>query len=122
MHVKSISWMGVKTEQFDELIRFFREVLNLSVMSEEQDFVVFQLPNKDLVEVFGPSGPNQDFVPETPVCGFLVDDIEQARNELILTGIELVGPLQRMPDGYAWQHFRGPNGTIYEITYDPESS
>ena len=122
MQVKAIAWMGVKTEQYDELTRFFREVLNMSVVSEEQDFVVLQLPNKDLVEVFGPTGPNQHFVPDSPVCGFLVDDIEQARNELIQAGIELVGPLLRMPDGNAWQHFRGPNGTIYEITYDPERS
>jgi predicted enzyme related to lactoylglutathione lyase len=122
MQVKAISWMGVKTDQFDELTHFFREVLNLSIMSEERDFVVFQLPNKDLVEVFGPSGPNQDFVLDSPVCGFLVNDIEQARNELLEAGIELVGPLQRVPNGYAWQHFRGPNGTIYEITYDPERS
>jgi len=122
MQVKAISWMGVKTEKFDELTRFFREVLNLPIMSEERDFVVFQLPNKDQVEVFGPSGPNQDFVPDSPVCGFLVDDIERARNELIEAGIELVGPLQRVPDGYAWQHFRGPNGTLYEVTYDPQRS
>jgi predicted enzyme related to lactoylglutathione lyase len=120
MQVKAISWMGVKTEKFDELTRFFREVLNLPVTSEEQDFVVFQLPNKDQVEVFGPSGPNQHFVPDSPVCGFLVDDIEQARNELIQAGIELIGPLRRVPNGYAWQHFRGPNGTMYELTSDPE--
>jgi predicted enzyme related to lactoylglutathione lyase len=120
MQVKAISWMGVKTEKFDELTRFFREVLNLPVMSEERDFVVFQLPNKDQVEVFGPSGPNQHFVPDSPVCGFLVDDIEQARNELIQAGIELIGPLRRVPNGYAWQHFRGPNGTMYELPSDPE--
>ena len=41
---------------------------------------------------------------------------------LIRAGIELVGPLQRVPNGYAWQHFRGPNGTMYEVTYDPERS
>jgi predicted enzyme related to lactoylglutathione lyase len=120
MQVKAISWMGVKTEKFDELTRFFREVLNLPVTSEERDFVVFQLPNKDQVEVFGSSGPNQHFVPDSPVCGFLVDDIEQARNELIQAGIELIGPLRRVPNGYAWQHFRGPNGTMYELTSDPE--
>jgi hypothetical protein len=122
MQVKAISWMGVKTEQFDELTRLFREVLNLSVMSEERDFAVFELPNKDQVEVFGPNGPNQYFMLDTPVCGFLIDDIEQARKELIEAGIELVGPLCSGPNGYAWQHFRGPNGILYEVTYDPERS
>ncbi len=120
MHVKGLSWMGVKTAKFDELSHFFRQVLGLSAIQEEQDFVVFQLPNKDLVEIFGPDGPDTDFEPDSPVCGFLVEDIEQARQELLQAGVELLGPLQRMPDGYAWQNFRGPNGSVYELTYDPE--
>ncbi len=41
MHVKGLSWVGVKTDKFDELTLFFRNVLNLPVMHEEQDFVVF---------------------------------------------------------------------------------
>jgi hypothetical protein len=122
MHVKGLSWVGVKTDKFDELTLFFRNVLNLPVMHEEQDFVVFRLPNMDLVEVFGPHGPNSSFTHDVPACGFLVEDIEQARRELLQAGIELIGPLRRMPNGYAWQHFRGPNGSIYEITYDPEAS
>ena len=122
MHVKGLSWVGVKTDKFDELTLFFRNVLNLPVMHEEQDFVVFRLPNMDLVEVFGPHGQNSSFTHDVPACGFLVEDIEQARRELLQAGIELIGPLRRMPNGYAWQHFRGPNGSIYEITYDPEAS
>lgn len=120
MHVKGLAWMGVKTAKFDELAHFFREVLGLSARHEEQDFAVFQLPNQDLVEIFGPGGPNTDFEPDSPVCGFLVEDIDQARQELLQAGVELLGPLQRMPDGNAWQHFRGPNGNVYELTYDPE--
>ena len=39
MHVKGLSWMGVKTAKFDELSHFFQEVPGLSMMHEEQDFV-----------------------------------------------------------------------------------
>jgi hypothetical protein len=48
-----------------------------------------------------------------------VGDIEQARQELIDAGVELIGPLRTMENGYAWQHFRGPDGNVYELTYDP---
>lgn len=55
------------------------------------------------------------------VCGFLVDDIEQASQELVQAHIELVGSLQvDKLSGNAWQHFRGPDGKLYELTYNPE--
>ena len=54
------------------------------------------------------------------VAGFLVDDIEAARDELARApGVELLGDLRIMPDGYAWQHFRAPDGHVYELTADP---
>jgi hypothetical protein len=26
-----------------------------------------------------------------------------------------------MDDGYAWQHFRAPDGLVYEVTFDPSA-
>jgi predicted enzyme related to lactoylglutathione lyase len=123
MKVKGIAWMGIKTDKFQEMERFLQEVMGLQQTYHAQDFVLFQLPNEDKVEVFGPQGPNQHFAPDSIVCGFLVEDIHQARQELVQAGIELVGPLQEgEPGGYAWQHFRGPDGKLYELTYNPERS
>ena len=50
------------------------------------------------------------------VAGFLVDNVEQARQELLSAGIELIGPLVKAEEGYAWQHFRAPDGNVYELT------
>ena len=36
-------------------------------------------------------------------------------------GVELLGDLREMPDGYAWQHFRAPDGHVYEVTADPRA-
>lgn len=121
MKIKALVWMGIKTDTFQEMEHFFRDVMGLQQVHHEQDFIVFQLPNKDKVEIFGPQGPNQHFAPDSIVCGFLVEDIFQARQELIQAGIELVGPLHEdKPTGYTWQHFRGPDGRLYELTYNPE--
>ena len=120
MNVKALCWLGVKTEKFDEMQRFLSKVMGLQQTYQERDFVVFQLPNGDKVEVFGPLGPNQHFQPDVVVCGFLVDDIRQARQELVEAGIELIGPLNDdAPGSYAWQHFRGPDGKLYELAYQP---
>jgi hypothetical protein len=44
-----------------------------------------------------------------------VDDI-RARDELArAAGIELLGDLRVQSDGYAWQHFRAPDGHVYEL-------
>jgi hypothetical protein len=57
------------------------------------------------------------------VAGFLVDDIQAAREELARTAdVELLGELRVMPDGYAWQHFRAPDGHVYELTADPSAA
>lgn len=121
MKIKALVWMGIKTNTFQEMELFLQDVMGLQPIHRAHDFVVFQLPNKDQVEVFGPGGPNQHFAPDSIVCGFLVEDIHQARQELVQAGIELIGPLQEeKPGGYAWQHFRGPDGKVYELTQNPE--
>ena len=121
MDVKDLSWLGVQTAKFDEMVGFFRDVMGLPLAMQEPGFAEFGLPGGDKVEVFAPGGPAapDQFASGPIVAGFLVDDIAQARQELIDAGVELIGPLHTMENGYAWQHFRGPDGNVYELTYDP---
>lgn len=122
MNVQGITWVGVKTSKFEEMCSFATQALGLKLSAEERDFLVFHLPNGDTFELFGPSGPDppSQFAKNKVMVGFLVDDIDQARRELVSFGIELIGPLVRTEEGYAWQHFRTPDGTVFELTYDPE--
>jgi catechol 2,3-dioxygenase-like lactoylglutathione lyase family enzyme len=116
MDIKALSWMGVKTTRFDAMVQFYQDVLKLQPVLLQEAFAVFRLPNGDTLELFGPGGPNEHLPVGTVLCGLTVDDIEQARQELIEAGFELVGPLQvNEADHYAWQHFRAPDGTLYEL-------
>ncbi len=122
MKVKGISWVGVKTDQFETLSSFCKKVMGLPTTREKPDFVVFRMPNGDQLELFGPQAPNPpvQFASNRVVCGFLVDDIVSACFELQTAGVELLGKLEGNPRaGYAWQHFRGPDGLVYELCYDP---
>jgi len=119
MQVTRLGWLGTRTVRYQEMVRFYRDVLGLEFAHEDPNASVFRLPTGDLVEVF-----REDFAPQAhfttgPVVGFRVIDIDQAREALVTAGIELLGPLNRMPDGYAWQHFRAPDGNVYELTYSP---
>jgi len=45
-----------------------------------------------------------------PVIGFAARDLPAAVAELQAAGIELLGEA-----GPTWQHFRGPDGNVYEL-------
>jgi hypothetical protein len=69
-----------------------------------------------VLEVFGPQQSVNTFM-QHPVAGFLVDNIEAARLELEVNGIEFIGPIHGDTDEYRWTHFRAPDGFVYELTY-----
>lgn len=115
---KGIVWLGTRTERFDDMRAFMTLVVGREPWLEREGFAVFDLPNGDRVEVFGPGGaaPPHD----APVAGFLVEDVDAARTELASVGIEFLGPVNRSSDGNAWVHFRAPDGHIYELTSRPD--
>ena len=99
MKVKALVWMGIKTEKFAEMEQFLKGVMGMPLTYHEHDFTLFRLPSGDQVEIFGPNGPDQHFAPDSIVCGFLVEDIHQASQELMQAGIELVGSLRQERPG-----------------------
>jgi catechol 2,3-dioxygenase-like lactoylglutathione lyase family enzyme len=121
MEVKGLSWLGVRTAHNQEMIDFFRSVLGLRLESKESGFIVFRLPNRDVIEVIAPDDSAHTFFTTAPVVGFLVDDVEAAMKEMEAAGVEFFDDeVQRADDGNAWAHFRAPDGNVYEITSGPK--
>ena len=118
MNVKGIVWLGTRTSNFDAMLHMYRDVMGLPVTHEEPGFVVMELPNGDLVEIFGDDSLDNTFFTH-PVAGFLVDDIAAARAEMESQGIEFIGSIEGEEGGYSWTHFRAPDGFVYELTYSP---
>jgi hypothetical protein len=124
VQVKGFRWLGVGTDRVASMRSFAIDVLGLHIDGEDtEDFVELATRDGSKLELFGPAAREDSpwlFESNPVVAGFLVDDIEAAREELAGTpGVELLGDLQRLRDGYAWQHFRAPDGHVYELTYDP---
>lgn len=114
MDIKGINWLGVRTERFDEMVRFYADTLGLPKAWEDEGFAAFKLPNGDTIEVFSAATPDKQHFDTGPVAGFQVDDIEQARHELEAAGIEFIGPIEGGRS--RWSHFRGPDGNVYELS------
>ncbi len=62
------------------------------------------------MEVFGERFPGKEHFSTGPVVGFAVADLPGAVAELRSAGVELLGR-----PGPSWQHFRAPDGNVYEL-------
>ena len=110
MEITGLGWCGTRTGRSSELAHFYEHVLGLRLVHEEADFWVFELPDGQHVEVFGSSYPGKEHFATGPVVGFAVRDLPAAVDELRRAGVELLGE-----PGPTWQHFRGPDGNVYEL-------
>jgi catechol 2,3-dioxygenase-like lactoylglutathione lyase family enzyme len=126
VEVKGIRWVGVGTDRVSAMRAFAIDVLGLRIAGQDHpDFVELAMVDGSKLELFGSAeaadGPWL-FERNPVVVGFLVDDIHAARAELAEAGVELLGELRELDDGYAWQHFRAPDGHVYELTADPSAA
>jgi predicted enzyme related to lactoylglutathione lyase len=115
MHVHGIAWVGTRTDRWAETVEMFERHLGLRRSHELPGIAVFGLDNGDTVEVFTTDEPDHAHFTTGPVVGFAVDDIESAAADLRAAGIDVLGPIQR-GGGYAWLHFRGADGNVWELT------
>jgi catechol 2,3-dioxygenase-like lactoylglutathione lyase family enzyme len=119
--IKGLVWVGSRTENYDEMVGFYRDTLRLPLEHEEGEFALFRLPEGTKAEVFGPSDTEHTHFTRGPVAGFLVEDVESDREVLEAEGIEFIGPVNEWElTREAWLHFRAPDGNVYEITHGPK--
>jgi catechol 2,3-dioxygenase-like lactoylglutathione lyase family enzyme len=110
MEIPGLGWCGTRTGRATELAQFYEHVLGLRLVHTETDFWVFELPDGRNVEVFGSGYPGKKPFTTGPVVGFAVRDLPAPVEELRRAGVELLGE-----PGPTWQHFRGPDGNVYEL-------
>ena len=121
MEVKGIRWIGVGTDRIPAMRAFATEVLGLHVAGEDRDdFVELAMADGTKLELFG-SDDSADgpwlFRSNPVVAGFLVDDIEAARDELAGRGVD-IGDIQDMPWG-RFLFFADPDGNPWSVQQIP---
>lgn len=110
MRITGLGWLGTRTARAEQLASFYRDVLGLAPVHAEPGFWAFRLPDGRHVEVFAEEHPEKAHFSTGPVVGFAVEDLESAVKELEEAGVELIGDRR-----YSSQHFRGPDGNVYEL-------
>src|SRR3984893_4028977 len=114
MHVKGLIWLGMRTTQFEEMVKFFRDVMGMETIRDEPELAGFQLTNGTQVELYRREEEFHAFFTTGPVVAFQVDDVDAARATMEAAGSEVIGPIQRTGNT-SWNHCRAPDGTVFEI-------
>ena len=131
MYIRRISFVGMKTERFEEMTAFVRDVLGLAPGHKDDGWAVFQLESgdRDLLEVYRPGEYDERLLPAVAAgitIAFAVDDLRAAREELVAAGIEIVvdtvWAAEAFADpgleGFGWLFFRAPDGNVYAMQQD----
>jgi len=114
MDAKGLNWVGLRTNRFDEMVKFFRDVMGMKPIRDEPQIAGFQMSDGTRVELYRPEEKFHAFFITGPVVAFRVNDVDAARLEMEAAGIEFIGPIQRAGKA-SWNHFRAPDGTVFEI-------
>ena len=110
-------WIGVRTDRYEAMVGFLRDVLGLGVSFQEPTTVELSTTEDDRIQVMAPGDRYYDFFAEHasgPVPLLEVDDVHAARAELEAAGVELIGSTERDSD-WEWIHVRAPDGNLYEL-------
>ena len=112
--IRSLRFLGVRTDAFAAMVALYRDVLGLPPTRERPGAAWFRAADGSSIHVYDSTDADHDFFGAGPVVGLEVDDFDACRAAMVAAGIEFIGEPQRA-DGVAWNHFRGPDGNVYEI-------
>ncbi len=119
MNVEGITWHAIvlEPEPFAATKALMTETFGLAPAMEMEGVAVFNMPNGTLLELYAPQAvPDYGYNEGGIAFGFRVDDIEAASAAVEGAGCELLGQITRVKDlGYAYRHFRGPDGRVYGL-------
>ncbi len=117
IRVKGFSWVGVGTDDYETSLRFFTQVLGLTVEASGDHQAILRVAPGQQLEIFGGDGRGKD-LNTPPTIAFEVDDVAEAAQALVAGGAELIGEKGSW-DGHEWQYFRTPDGHLFEIKSSP---
>ena len=118
MQVDGITWhaLTLQPAQFAATKKLVTETFGLTPMMEMEGVSVFSMPNGTILELYLPQAVPPFCYNNAVAFGFRVDDIEAASREVAQAGCELLGQITRVEElGYAYRHFRGPDGRVYGL-------
>jgi hypothetical protein len=116
--VHGLGFLGVRIEdlaRFQAAVSLYRDTLGLAPFRDEPGRLAwFRLGDGTELHLYGPADTDHTAFGDRPCVGLIVDDVDATRGRMESSGIEFLWETQR-DAGRAWAHYRGPDGTVYEL-------
>lgn len=111
------TWIGVVCDDLEKQRRFYRDMLGFREVGGSEGWVHLAVPGGGLFELIQ-RDPSPQYEATRYQVGFTVDDIRQAREQLIHRGVEPISEIEGEEAGSSnlWCYFRDPEGNVFEIT------
>lgn len=111
-----LSWIGVK--DMKKAKAFFVETLGLNIFEEQAEYGWLELQGTDKKQVFGVglASPNSDMpAGVNAVVTFVVDNYDQAKQDLAKKGVNFFGEIANVPAVPRMVCFKDPDGNIFQL-------
>lgn len=116
--VHGLGFLGVRIDdpaQFAATVSLYRDTLGLAPFRDEPNHLAwFRLGDGTELHLYGPEDADHTAFDKRPCVGLSVDDVDGVRSRMEASGIVFLGETQGDADR-AWAHYRGPDGTVYEL-------
>lgn len=116
--VHGLGFLGARIgdlEGFEAATSLYRDTLGLEPFRVEPGRLAwFRLGDGTELHLYGPLDTDHTAFGDRPCVGLLVDDVDATRSTMESAGVEFLWATQRDADR-AWAHYRGPDGTVYEL-------
>ncbi|HEY7004212.1 MAG TPA: VOC family protein [Gaiellaceae bacterium] len=110
------TWIGIVVDDLDGQRRFWGDLLRCPETAVGADYVQFDMGEGRTFELVRRSALPQ-YDRRRFQVGFAVEDIGEAREQLVRTGVDPLTAIEG--DESFWAYFRDPEGNVFEITQRP---
>ncbi len=115
MKIDRVSWVGVRVNNFEDTLRFYRDMMGLPLqhLNADNSVAMFVLPSGQYIEIFDADQITMPF--EHLSFSLLVEgDLHEAKRELQAKGVTFISEIEESGDDQ-WAYFRAPDGSIVEL-------
>jgi catechol 2,3-dioxygenase-like lactoylglutathione lyase family enzyme len=111
------TWIGIVADDLEKQRRFYRDALGFRETGRSEGWVHLEVPGGGLFELIQLDTSPQYGAKRCQI-GFTVEDIREAREELVRRGVKPISEIEgeESGSGNMWCYFRDAEGNVFEIT------
>lgn len=115
MKIQGIGWLGLVSDR-PETRKFYKDVLGLNLIDETPAYAYYKITEKEYLEILpsdSPFGKRQRN--GAPAIGFLVENLDNAIQELAQAGVELKSKIEEWrsdTEHHRWAYLEDPDGQV----------